>query len=117
MINIEEASKKSKEAMDTAVKNYAEVTKNFQSIAAEATEYSKKSVQELTSFVEQLTAARSIETVVELQTKFAKTSYESFVAEATKIGEMYANLAKTAYKPYEAPVAKATKPAPVAPAA
>lgn len=111
MINLEEANKKSKEVVDTVVKNYAEVTKGFQSIAAEATEYSKKSVQDLTSFVEQLTAARSIEAVVELQTKYAKTSYEAFVAEATKIGEMYADLAKTAYKSYEAPVAKAAKAA------
>ncbi|MBB4954054.1 phasin family protein [Agrobacterium vitis] len=111
MINLEEANKKSKEAVDAVVKNYAEVTKGFQSIAAEATEYSKKSVQDLTSFVEQLTAARSIEAVVELQTKYAKSSYESFVAEATKITEMYADLAKTAYKPYEAPVAKASKAA------
>lgn len=109
MINIEEANKKSKEVVDAAVKNYAEVTKGFQSIAAEATEYSKKSVQDLTSFVEQLTAARSIEAVVELQTKFAKSSYESFVAEATKIGELYMDMAKTAYKPFEAPVAKASK--------
>lgn len=111
MINIEEANKKSKEVVDAAVKNYAEVTKGFQSIAAEATEYSKKSVQDLTSFVEQLTAARSIEAVVELQTKFAKSSYESFVAEATKIGELYMDLAKNAYKPFEAPVAKASKAA------
>ncbi|HBF30078.1 phasin family protein [Rhizobium sp.] len=111
MINLEEANKKSKEVVDTAVKSYAEVTKGFQSIAAEATEYSKKSVQDLTSFVEQLTAARSIEAVVELQTKYAKSSYESFVAQATKIGELYVDLAKTAYKPYEAPIAKATKAA------
>jgi phasin family protein len=109
MINLEEANKKTKEVVDTAVKNYAEVTKGFQSIAAEATEYSKKSVQDLTSFVEQLTAARSIEAVVELQTKFAKNSYESFVAQATKIGELYADLAKTAYKPLETSIAKASK--------
>ncbi|MNT63885.1 hypothetical protein D3C72_2017340 [compost metagenome] len=33
---------------------------------------------------------------------------DGVAAEATKIGEMYADLAKDAYKPYEAPVAKAT---------
>jgi hypothetical protein len=30
------------------------------------------------------------------------------MAQSSKIGEMYVELAKTAYKPYEAPVAKAT---------
>ncbi|TXL69006.1 phasin family protein, partial [Pantoea vagans] len=43
----------------------------------------------------------------ELQTSFVKSSYESFVSEATKLGEMYADLAKSAYKPYEAPIATA----------
>ena len=34
-------------------------------------------------------------------------SYEAFVAEATKIGDLYAELAKEAYKPFELIVAKA----------
>ena len=46
-----------------------------------------------------------------------KSSYEGFVAEATKLTEMYADLAKGAYKPYEAPVAKATSAAKAAVAA
>ncbi|RUU57097.1 phasin family protein, partial [Mesorhizobium sp. M2C.T.Ca.TU.009.01.2.1] len=33
--------------------------------------------------------------------------YESFVAEASKIGNLYAELAKEAYKPFESVVAKA----------
>ena len=90
MFNIDDASKKSKEAMDTMLKNYSEVTKGFQAIAAEATDYSKKSFQDLTSFI--------------------KSSYESFVAEATKMGEMYADLAKIAYKPYESSMAKTMAP-------
>ncbi|MBB4005927.1 phasin family protein [Allorhizobium taibaishanense] len=108
MLNFEDVNKKSKEAVDTMVKNYSEVAKGFQAIAAETQEYQKKSFQEVTGLVEQLTAARSIETVLELQTKYAKSSFESFMAEATKIGEMYVELAKTAYKPYEAPIARAS---------
>jgi hypothetical protein len=46
-----------------------------------------------------------------------KSSYEGFVAEATKITEMYADLAKGAYKSYEAPVAKTTAAAKAAVAA
>ena len=90
MFNIDDASKKSKEAMDTMLKNYSEVTKGFQAIATEATDYSKKSFQDLASFM--------------------KSSYESFVAEATKMGEMYADLAKIAYKPYEGTINKTMAP-------
>jgi hypothetical protein len=39
-----------------------------------------------------------------------KSSYEGFVAEATKLSEMYAELAKTVYKPYEAPLGKSIVP-------
>ncbi|MBA3041742.1 MAG: phasin family protein [Alphaproteobacteria bacterium] len=108
MINFDEANKKGKEAMDAVLKNYSEVAKGFQAIATEATEYSKKSFQDVSSYVEALSGVKSIETAFELQTNFLKSSYENFVAEATKMSEMYADLAKTVYKPYEAPIAKAT---------
>ncbi len=108
MFNFDDASKKSKEAIDAMLKNYAEVAKGYQAIAAEASEYSKKSFQDMASFMEQLSGVKSIESAFELQSSFVKSSYESFVSEATKMSEMYAELAKTAYKPYEAGIAKAT---------
>jgi len=37
-----------------------------------------------------------------------KSTYEGFVAEATKLGELYADLAKESYKPFESYLAKAT---------
>jgi len=110
MFNIDDASKKSKEAMDTMLKNYSEVTKGFQAIATEATDYSKKSFQDLASFMEAMTSVKSVEAAFELQTSFMKSSYEGFVAEATKMGEMYADLAKMAYKPYEATMGKVMAP-------
>ena len=43
---------------------------------------------------------------MEIQTAYAKTSYKSFVAQATKMGEIYTNIAKEAFKPVEAAFAK-----------
>ena len=43
-----------------------------------------------------------------LQSEFAKTAYETFVAESKKIPELYAGLAKQPYKPLEGLVAKIT---------
>ncbi|MGF0537981.1 phasin family protein [Agrobacterium sp. ES01] len=106
MFNFDEASKKSKEAMDTALKNYSEVAKGFQAIAGETSEYSKKSFQDMATFMESLAGVKSLEAAFELQTSYMKSSYESFVSEAAKVSEMYAGLAKTAYKPFEMPMAK-----------
>lgn len=106
MLNFDDANKKGREAMDTMLKNYSEMAKGFQAIAAEASDYSKKSFQDITSFMEAMTSVKSMEAAFELQTSFMKSSYESFVAEATKMSEMYADLAKAAYKPYEAQISK-----------
>lgn len=111
MFNFDEANKKGKEAMDTALKSYSDVGKSFQAIAAETAEYSKKSFQDGVTHFETLAGVKSFEAAFELQSSFVKSAYENFVAEASKLGEMYADLAKTAYKPYEAPVAAATKAA------
>lgn len=108
MFNFDEASKQSKDAMDGMLKSYSEVAKGFQAIASETTDYSKKSFQDMTSYFEALAATRTVEAAYDLQTRYIKSSYEGFVAQSSKIGEMYAELAKTAYKPYEAPVAKTT---------
>lgn len=117
MLNFEDTTRKSKEAMDTMLKSYSDTARGLQAIATETTEYSKKSFQDAVSHFETLSGARSFEAVFELQTGYVKSAYDSFVAEATKLAEMYSDIAKSAYKPYEAPVAaavKASKPTSVA---
>ena len=91
--------------------------KGFQAIATEASEFSKKSFRDGIAHVEALASVKSPETALELQTQFMKSSYETYVSEMTKIGELYADLAKSAYKPFEAPIAKATAPVKAAAAA
>lgn len=108
MFNFEDANKKNKENIDTLLKSYAAMTKAFQAIATEAADYSKKAFEDSVSHLEKISSVKSVEAAFELQTNYVKSAYEGYVAEATKIGEMYADLAKDAYKPYEAPVAKAT---------
>jgi len=108
MFNFDEANKTGKEAVDTVLKSYSSVAKGMQAIATEAADYSKKSFEEGVAHFEKLSSAKSFEAAFELQTSYLKKSYESYIAEATKIGEMYSDLAKDAYKPYEAPIAKAT---------
>ena len=117
MFNFDEANKKSKEAVDTFVKNYTTAAQSWQAIATETADYSKKSFETSLAHFEKLSGVKSVEAALELQTAFVKSSYEGFVAEATKITEMYADLAKGAYKTYEAPVAKTAAAAKAAVAA
>lgn len=103
----EDFSKYGKDFADTGLKSFASVSKGAQAIAVEATDYSKKSFENGSVFFEKLFSAKSFENAVEIQTDYVKQSYESLVAEATKIGDLYAELAKETYKPFESLVAKA----------
>jgi hypothetical protein len=91
-----------KEGFEAAVAATTAATKGMQTVAQEAAEYSKKSFELGTSAFEKVIAARSFERVLEVQQGYAKEAYESFVAQATKMGELYAASAKEAFKPYEA---------------
>ena len=105
--NFEDLQQVSKEKIDLAVKSVGTVSKSAQAIAVEIADYSKKSFEESTAALEKLFGVKSIEKAIELQTEYAKSAYEGFVAEATKIGEMYTAMAKESYKPFEAALAKA----------
>ena len=93
---------------DAATKSFEEVSKGVQAIVTEAADYSKKSFEEGTKFLEQLLGTKSVEKAIELQQGYFKNAYEGFVAQASKIGGLYADLAKETYKPLESYVAKNT---------
>lgn len=103
---IEDAGKLGKEYFDTGLKSFAALSKSAQAIAVEATDYTKKSVESGAAVVEKLLSAKSLEKAIEIQTDYAKSAYEGFVAQATKMSELYADLAKEVYKPYETVAAK-----------
>lgn len=101
MMNFEATSKMTKEAMDGMLTSFSSVTKGFQQIAAEAAEYSKKSYEDSAAAFEKLVTAKSLDKAVEVQSDYARTSYEGFVSQATRMGELYTDMAKEAYKPIE----------------
>ena len=107
MQSFEQAGKFGKEYMDTGLKSFASLSKNMQAIAVEATEYSKKAYETGSAAIEKLASAKSMDKALEVQTEYARQAYEGFVAQATRMGELYADMAKEAYKPFESVVAKA----------
>jgi hypothetical protein len=103
----EDAGKFGKEFMDSGLKSMATFSKGVQAIAVEATEYAKKSFETGSAAFEKLVAAKSLDKALEVQTDYAKTAYEAFVAEATRISDLYAEMFKDTYKPFEAVSARA----------
>jgi hypothetical protein len=104
--NFEDFQKLGKDNVDTCMKQFGTVSKGWQAIATEFADYSKKSFEDGSAALEKLFGAKSIEKAIEVQSDYVKTTYEGFVAETTKLGELYTDLAKETYKPYEGLLAK-----------
>jgi hypothetical protein len=96
-----------KDGMEMALTSFGAWTKNAQAIATEVVDYSKKSFEGSAAAWEKLMGTKSLDKAVEVQSEYLKSSYEDFVAEAAKLGELYADLAKEAYKPFEGAIGKA----------
>ena len=81
---------------------------SMQTIANAYRDYTRKSFEETTSFVEKLTGVRSLDKAIEIQTEFAKQAYATFVTQSQKICELHSELAKQTFKPLERLVSKTT---------
>jgi phasin family protein len=108
MIKVEDIQSFGKEHLDTVVASATTVQNGLQAIASAYGDYTKKSFEDTKSFVEKLSGVKSIDKAIEVQTEYAKSAYETFVAESQKIAGLYTDLAKQTFKPLEGIVAKFT---------
>jgi hypothetical protein len=95
----EDFQKFSKDQIEAFTAASSTLTKGLQDIATESSDYSKKSFAAGTAMYEKLLGARSVESAVQIQTEFAKQAYEGFVAQATRVSELYTRVASDALKP------------------
>jgi len=105
----EDYQKASQDGLNKTMESFATCSKGMQAIAVEAADYSKKAFEAGTAHVEALAGVKSLDKAMEVQNDFVKTAYEGAVAQATKFGELYADMAKDVSKPFEAFMPKKTK--------
>jgi phasin family protein len=108
LMSTEDMQKLGKDSMDMAMNSFGTLSKSAQALAVEIVDYSKKSIEGSAAAWEKLMGAKSVEKAMQVQSEYLKSSYEDFVAEITKLGELYVNLAKETYKPFESAMAKAS---------
>ena len=106
MDNVEPFQPKARETSDVAMAPAASVAASVQAITAAHAGYTRKALQDSSEFVTKLASLKSPSDVMALHGEYAKTAYEGFTAEAKKISELYAELAKQAFKPLEGMAAK-----------
>jgi phasin family protein len=108
MIKVENIQQYGKDHLETVVASATTVQNGLQAIASAYGDYTKKSFEDTKSFVEKLSGVKSLDKAIEAQTEYAKSAYETFVAESQKIAGLYTDLAKQTFRPYEGLVAKFT---------
>jgi hypothetical protein len=102
MINsFQDFQKVSKVEMNGYMQAMGEWNKSWQAIASEMTNYSKRSFEDGVAAFQKLATAKSVPEALEIQTTYAKSACEDYMHQITKIGAMYQNLAKDAFKPFE----------------
>src|ERR1700730_4256025 len=108
MNNVEQLQQKAKEQSDAAIASAHTVAASVQAITAAHADYTKKALQDGSELIKKLASLNAPTDVMAIQSEYAKTAYEAFVADAKKISELSADLAKQAYKPLEGLVAQMT---------
>jgi hypothetical protein len=75
------------------------IKQRVSAIATAHADFAKISFEQNNAYVGQLAQVKSLDKAVELHTQYAKTAYETYLAEANKIGDLYKEFAKEAFAP------------------
>jgi len=83
---------------EKTMRSFQGATRVTQAIASQIADYSKRSFEQGTKTVENLLGARSLDKAVEVQNEYARAAYEDYMSHATKLGQLYTDLAKETFK-------------------
>jgi len=104
--NFDDIQKMGKAGIETTTKAFDNLSNASQAIATEMTDYSRRSFENSTKAMEKLFSVRSMDKAFEVQSEYAKSIFDDYSAQVTKLGQLYADLAKDAFKPFETSMAK-----------
>jgi phasin family protein len=100
-----EINTQSKQNLEALVASVTAATKAAEELGAETMAYSKKAFEDQVAAAKSLAGAKSVQEAVELQTAFAKTALEGYLAQFGKVSELFAASVKETVKPLNERVA------------
>ena len=99
LASLNEVNAHSKKNLEAVIASVTASTKGAEALGAQAMAYSKKAVESHVAAAKSLSGAKSLQEVVELQTTFAKTAMEAYMAEMGKMSEIVSASMKDSVKP------------------
>ena len=99
---LDEFTKLGKDNMDAAIEAGTIAAKGFEAIGKEVTDFNKMLFEAGVANAQAMMGIKTVQEAMELQTGFARNSFDEFVAKGTKISEMSVKVAQDVAEPVNA---------------
>lgn len=100
----DDISKQSKRAVEAMVNATTVTTRGLEAINAENMAFAKTQFDESVAAAKAMFGARTLQDLIDLQTGFAKSAFDSYMSQSTKVSEIATKLAQEAFEPINAQV-------------
>ena len=90
-----------KETAEAVAKSATAAGKGAETLHGEIYAYSKQSIEDSIAAAKAVLSAKSVHEAFELQTDFAKTAFDTYVGQMTKIGEIMTAATKQTFEPFQ----------------
>ena len=99
LASLNEVNAHSKKNLEAVIASVTASTKGAEALGAQAMAYSKKAVEDHVAAAKSLSGAKSVQEVIELQTTYAKSALDAYIAEVSKMSDIVSSSVKDAVKP------------------
>lgn len=99
LAGMNEANAYSKKNLEAVIASVTAAAKGAEALGAETIAYSKAAMENQVAAAKSLSGAKSVQEVVELQTTFAKSALEAYIAQMSKASEIVSASMKDSLKP------------------
>jgi phasin family protein len=99
---LSEVNALSKSNVEAVVESLTAATKGAEAVGTQAAAFSKKSFEDAVAASKSLTSAKSLQEVIELQSTYAKSAMEAYVAEMNALSQTLSASFKDTFSPINA---------------
>lgn len=99
LAGLNEMNAHSKKNLEAVIASVTAAAKGAEALGAETIAYSKAAMENQVAAAKSLSGAKSVQEVVELQTSFAKSALEAYIAQVSKASEIVSASMKDSLKP------------------
>ena len=99
LTQLNELNAHSKKNLEAVIASVTAQAKGAEALGAQAMAYSKKAVEDHVAAAKSLSGAKSVQEVIELQTTYAKSALDAYIAEVSKMSDIVSSSEKDAVKP------------------